>query len=249
MNKEQKLQVLYEEYKDCQKCPVLCKSRTQVVFGYGSQEAKILVVARNPGQTEDATGLPLIGASGRILDYFLAKALQKTDDRLRKLLKDFKLTKGFNNRTNFTWGQIDKSTQVYASHWATKQILAKQVFYTNALLCYTENDRKPEKEELENCRARLLETIYIIDPVVILAVGGDALESLVGKRGFNITKWQGHLLDVAIPGKTVDLKYPVMPIYHPSYLMRKPQDGDWDLTEQHISKAVALVEEYTRTNE
>ena len=43
-----------------------------------------------------------------------------------------------------------------------------------------------------------------------------------------------------------------MPIYHPSYLMRNPsieEGGDWDITEQHVAKAVNLVEEYIKTNE
>jgi len=252
MNKELKLQTLYEEYTNCQRCPKLCESRAQVVFGYGSQNASILIVAQAPGDTEDKTGLPLIGATGRILDYFLAKALQGTDDRFKKLIKDFKLTKGFGNRTNFTWGQVDKNSGVHSTHWTTKQILAERVFYTNSVLCFPEKDRTPEKAEMDNCKDRLLETIYTIDPIIIIAVGGVALESLAGKRGLSISKYKGQLLDLSFPGRQVEIKYPVMPIYHPSYLMRNPsmeEGGDWDITEQHVAKAVNLVEEYIKTNE
>ncbi len=113
MNKELKLQTLYEQYIDCQLCPKLCQSRSRVVFGYGSQDAKILVVAQGPGETEDKTGLPLIGPTGRVLDYFLAKAYTNKDDRFGKLIKDFKMTKGFGGRTNYTWGKVDKDTGIH----------------------------------------------------------------------------------------------------------------------------------------
>ncbi len=66
-----------------------------------------------------------------------------------------------------------------------------------------------------------------------------------------ISKYKGQLLDLSFPGRQVEIKYPVMPIYHPSYLMRNPsmeEGGDWDITEQHVANAVNLVEEYIKTN-
>lgn len=251
VNKSEKLQVLYEEYDNCQRCPELCKSRSQVVFGYGSQDAKIVAVAQAPGDTEDKTGLPLIGPTGRILDYFLAKAFQDRDDRLRKLIKDFKITKSFGNRTNFTWGQVDKTTGIHSSHWTTKQILAQWVFYTNSNLCYPEKDRAPTPVEMKNCKDRLFETIYTIDPHLLLIVGGVSLEAVLGKRGLSISTCKGKLMDLTFPGRQVEIKYPAMPIYHPSFLMRNPvmdEGSDWDITEKAVLKAVQLVDEYEATS-
>lgn len=247
MDKLEILRTLASSYENCQLCPKLCKSRTRTVFGYGSQDAKILVVGIAPGETEDNVGLPLVGASGRILDYFLARAYSNKDARFRKLLKDFKIQKGFGNRYNYTWGTLDKDSGMYSSHWAVKQLLADEVFYTNLVLCATEKDREPDKSEVDFCNKRLLETIYTIDPIVIIAVGGLVLSSLFGKRSMNITKYKGQILDLTIPGKQTNIKYPVIPILPPAHLMRNPsmEEGtDWDLTEKAVQKAVSLQEEY-----
>lgn len=247
MDKLKVLETLHSTYENCQQCPKLCKSRTRTVFGYGSQDAKILIVGQAPGETEDNVGLPLIGPSGRILDYFLARAYSSRDDRFRKLVKDFKIQKGFSNRYNYTWGSLDKETNIYSSHWAVKQLLANDVFYTNLILCATEKDREPDKAEIDMCSARLKETIYTVDPIVIIAVGGLVLSSLFNKRGMNITKYKGQILDLSIPGKQTNIKYPVIPILPPAHLMRNPsmEEGtDWDLTEKAVQKAVSLQEEY-----
>jgi len=67
MNFEQ----LQEEYQNCQRCPILTKSRTQVVFGSGNKNAEILFIGEAPGANEDKQGIPFCGASGKILDELL----------------------------------------------------------------------------------------------------------------------------------------------------------------------------------
>lgn len=68
------LQQLKEEYQQCQKCPALVKSRTQVVFGSGNPQAKVLLIGEAPGANEDRQGLPFCGLSGKILDQLLQSA-------------------------------------------------------------------------------------------------------------------------------------------------------------------------------
>jgi DNA polymerase len=60
----------------CQGCG-LCRSRTQTVFGSGHLQAQWLVVGEAPGEQEDRTGEPFVGAAGQLLDRMLA-ALQLT---------------------------------------------------------------------------------------------------------------------------------------------------------------------------
>jgi uracil-DNA glycosylase len=55
----------------CRQC-ALCDSRTQTVFGIGHPNAQWLVVGEAPGEQEDATGEPFVGASGQLLDRMLA---------------------------------------------------------------------------------------------------------------------------------------------------------------------------------
>ena len=54
----------------CTRCE-LCKTRTNVVFGQGVEDAEVLFVGEGPGQSEDAQGLPFVGRSGQLLDKYL----------------------------------------------------------------------------------------------------------------------------------------------------------------------------------
>jgi len=55
----------------CTRCG-LCETRTQVVFHDGQVDARVVVIGEAPGANEDRTGLPFVGAAGRLLDLMLA---------------------------------------------------------------------------------------------------------------------------------------------------------------------------------
>lgn len=65
------LTALHQSYTTCQKCPALCQSRTQVVFGSGNPKAEILFIGEAPGANEDKQGIPFCGMSGKILEELL----------------------------------------------------------------------------------------------------------------------------------------------------------------------------------
>ena len=58
---------------DCEKCTAcdLCKTRTNLVFGTGDENADVLFVGEAPGDNEDKTGIPFVGRAGKLLDQFL----------------------------------------------------------------------------------------------------------------------------------------------------------------------------------
>ncbi len=62
---------LKEEYSKCRKCQELLKSRTQVVFGSGNNNSKILFIGEAPGANEDKEGIPFCGMSGQVLSQLL----------------------------------------------------------------------------------------------------------------------------------------------------------------------------------
>lgn len=66
-----KMKALMESVQDCMKCE-LGKTRNNIVFGEGNPEAGILVIGEGPGATEDETGRPFTGRSGKLLDKILA---------------------------------------------------------------------------------------------------------------------------------------------------------------------------------
>lgn len=61
---------LHEECQSCEKCP-LGKTRTNLVFGCGNPEAKIMFIGEGPGEQEDLQGEPFVGRSGQLLDKYL----------------------------------------------------------------------------------------------------------------------------------------------------------------------------------
>ena len=54
----------------CQKC-ALADTRTNVVFGKGPQDARVMFIGEGPGENEDLQGEPFVGRGGQLLDKFL----------------------------------------------------------------------------------------------------------------------------------------------------------------------------------
>ncbi|NGY03652.1 uracil-DNA glycosylase [Solimonas terrae] len=56
--------------KDCMACK-LCATRSNTVFGVGSETAPLMIVGEGPGADEDARGEPFVGRAGQLLDQML----------------------------------------------------------------------------------------------------------------------------------------------------------------------------------
>ena len=70
VQKEQLWSKLERECAECTACE-LCRSRQNVVFGFGDKKARIMFIGEAPGESEDLSGLPFVGAAGRLLDDML----------------------------------------------------------------------------------------------------------------------------------------------------------------------------------
>lgn len=57
--------------KNCTKCG-LCQTRTNVVFGAGNRQSKIMFIGEAPGELEDLQGQPFVGPAGKFLDDMLS---------------------------------------------------------------------------------------------------------------------------------------------------------------------------------
>lgn len=69
-------------------CPDLAKTAKHLVFGDGNPNAKIIFIGEAPGRNEDETGLPFVGAAGKILDELLAGiGLGRPDVYITSILK------------------------------------------------------------------------------------------------------------------------------------------------------------------
>lgn len=69
-------------------CPDLAQEATQLVFGDGSADAKIVFIGEAPGKNEDEQGVPFVGAAGKFLDEMLAGiGLKRGDVYITNIVK------------------------------------------------------------------------------------------------------------------------------------------------------------------
>jgi DNA polymerase len=58
------------------------------VFGVGNREAELMFVGEAPGEQEDKTGIPFVGAAGQLLDkYLTAVGIEREDVYIANILK------------------------------------------------------------------------------------------------------------------------------------------------------------------
>lgn len=87
------------------------------------------------------------------------------------------------------------------------------VYITNIVKCRPPRNRDPLPEEVSACRPYISEQIRLINPKVIVTLGRHSSQTIL-KTGDPISRLRGrfHRVD----------GIPVMPTYHPAYLLRNP---------------------------
>lgn len=72
---------------DCNACP-LGATRTKSVFGTGNRNADLMFVGEAPGEKEDLSGIPFVGAAGKLFDRYLeAVDIRRDDVYIANILK------------------------------------------------------------------------------------------------------------------------------------------------------------------
>ncbi|OAP40206.1 DNA polymerase [Sinorhizobium saheli] len=84
------LTALRRQAEGCERCD-LYKNATQLVFGEGAADARIVLVGEQPGDREDLAGHPFVGPAGRVLDECLHEAgIDRSDCYVTNAVKHFK---------------------------------------------------------------------------------------------------------------------------------------------------------------
>ena len=77
--KTESMNQITAQVRSCTHCE-LSQTRTKVVMGAGTLDAKIVLVGEAPGRKEDESGLPFVGSAGKLLDSLLAATGLARDD-------------------------------------------------------------------------------------------------------------------------------------------------------------------------
>ncbi|HEX9079999.1 MAG TPA: uracil-DNA glycosylase, partial [Desulfuromonadaceae bacterium] len=93
----------------------------------------------------------------------------------------------------------------------------EDVYICNVVKCRPPGNRDPEQDEIAACSAYLLRQLRAINPEVVVALGKFAAQTLLQTRE-PISKLRGRFRDFH--------GIPLMPTYHPSFLLRRQGEGD-----------------------
>ncbi len=107
----------------------------------------------------------------------------------------------------------------------------EDVYICNIVKCRPPNNRNPEPDEIAACEPFLLKQIEAIKPKIIVALGNIAVKTLL-KTGEGITSLRGRWQSYH--------GIPVMPTFHPAYLLRNPKDKA--LVWEDIKKVIMEME-------
>ncbi|HET9930444.1 MAG TPA: uracil-DNA glycosylase family protein, partial [Polyangiaceae bacterium] len=89
-----------------------------------------------------------------------------------------------------------------------------EVYVCNIVKCRPPKNRKPEPDEMAACKPYLEEQLELVQPQVLVALGATAVQGLLGTTE-GITRLRGKW-------KLYRGRIPVMPTFHPAYLLRTP---------------------------
>src|SRR4029077_3848524 len=112
---------------------------------------------------------------------------------------------------------VGKAGQLLTKIIQATGLSRESVYIANILKCRPDTpgqasgNRKPTPQEMQTCIPYLHEQIDLIRPQVIVALGGTAIEGLLGQT-IGVSKLRGQWQTYR--------NTPLMPTYHPAYLLR-----------------------------
>jgi DNA polymerase len=91
----------------------------------------------------------------------------------------------------------------------------EDVYIANILKARPPNNRTPQADEIARCAPYLLEQIRIVQPKVLVALGGPSAKTLL-ETDTGITRLRGTWAEFHDGVRAI----PLMPTFHPAYLLR-----------------------------
>ena len=117
------------------------------------------------------------------------------------------------------------------------------VYITNLVKCFLAPGKPLQPEWINSCLPYLISQIGLVEPHVIITLGADATNGLLGTPGTAIGKMRDKVHDWS-------RRIKVVPTYHPSYLLRKGGEfsndfakviGDFTLARNTLSSILSDI--------
>lgn len=106
----------------------------------------------------------------------------------------------------------------------------QDVYIANIVKCRPPNNRNPEEDEISICSPFVERQISVINPKVIVCLGKISAQVILRSKNA-ISKLRGNFFSYK--------HIPVMPTFHPAYLLRNPKDK-W-LTWEDMQKVLEKI--------
>jgi uracil-DNA glycosylase len=170
---------LREEWRGCMRCPLGEKRETsngRMVFGEGVPGG-ILFIGEGPGVNESIEGRPFVGRSGSLLRNAINKLGLAHCSYISNVVSCRSFGPEYDNA-----GQLRTR---FNRRTGTHDIVLK--------------DEPPPAAAVEACLGRLYEEIYIVDPILIVTLGGEAIKALL-RRSVSVKELRGTTVEIRVPG-------------------------------------------------
>lgn len=112
-----------------------------------------------------------------------------------------------------------RSGQLLDKMLAAIDLNREKVYITNTVFWRPPGNRKPSLEEIESCKPILEQHIKLINPKLIVLVGGVAASVLL-ETNIGISQLRGKFYHYKNP--YLEAAIPTTVIFHPAYLLRQP---------------------------
>lgn len=111
---------------------------------------------------------------------------------------------------------------------------------------HVKENRPPSRVEKDACWPRLFEIIYRVDPLLIITLGKTAANAVLTNTG-TMSSLQGRVHTCILQGRYTEIRYPVLAMYCPSYLLRNPagknaSEGPWQDTYENFGEATDILD-------
>ena len=117
---------------------------------------------------------------------------------------------------------VGKSGQLLDKILKTINIDRTNCYISNIIPWRPPGNRNPTAEEISMCLPFIKKHIELVNPKILLLVGSISSKSILNKN-LGITKLRGewHIY------KDGDIEIPALPIFHPAYLLRRPNNKSY----------------------